>query len=139
MGSYLCLPLESPQFDGLRTLGGAGKGSGEIVHRVHLGAVHIELHGASPSLQVAQSQEDPVPPAVSQLQVVENHQVNLPVILQVTEDGCNQAQIGECEIRRVGGSKSLLDSLQVPRLGYRKECKSAGTGHLPHLKCQALF
>lgn len=84
MGPYLCPPLESPQFNGRRTLGEAREGSGKIVNRIHLGAVHIELYGASPSLQIAQSQQDPVPLAVSQLQVVENHQMDLPVILQVT-------------------------------------------------------
>lgn len=95
MGSYLCLPLESPQFNGLGTLGGAGKGSGEMAHRIHLGAVHIEFYRASPLLQVAQSQENPVPPAIRQLQVVENHQMNLPVILQVTEDGWKQAHTSQ--------------------------------------------
>lgn len=87
MGSYLCLPLESPQFNSLRTLGEARKGSGEIVNGIHLRAVHVELYGASSPVQIVQSQEDPVPPAVSQLQVVENHQMNLPIILQVTQDG----------------------------------------------------
>lgn len=91
--SYLCPSLESPQFNGLWTLGETRESSGEVVNGFHLGAVHIQLYRASPSLQVAQSQEDPVTLAVSQLQVVENHQMDLPIILQVTEDGCNQAQI----------------------------------------------
>lgn len=95
MGSYLCPPLESPQFNGLRILDEARKGSGEIGNGIHLGAVHVELYGASPSLQIAQSQEDPVPLAVSQLQVVENHQMDLPIILQVAQDGWNQAQINK--------------------------------------------
>lgn len=111
VGSYLRLPLESPQFNGLRTLGEARKGPGEIVKRIHLGAVYVELYRASPSLQIAQSQEDPVPPAVSQLQVVENHQMNLPIILQVTEDGWNQAQINEWWEKGNGGD-SVLNSLQ---------------------------
>lgn len=56
VGSYLCPPLESSQFNGRRTLCEARKGSGEIVNRIHLGAVHIKLYGASPSLQIAQFQ-----------------------------------------------------------------------------------
>ena len=83
VGSYVCLPLESPQFHSLRTLGEAGKGSGEVVDGVHACAVQEQLYGAGPPVEVGQSQQQPVPPAVSQLQVVENHQVNPPVVLQV--------------------------------------------------------
>lgn len=90
VGSYLRLPLECPQFKGLRVLGKARKGSGEVVHGIHLGTVQVEFYGASPSLQIAQSQENPVAPPISQLQVVENHQMDLPIILQVTEDGWSQ-------------------------------------------------
>lgn len=43
MRSYLWLPLESPQFNGLRILGEAGKGPGEIVNGIHLDAVQVEL------------------------------------------------------------------------------------------------
>lgn len=95
MGSYVCLPLESPQFHSLGTLGEAGEGSGEVVDGVHSGAVQEQLHGAGTPVQVGQSQQQPVPPAVSQLQVVENHQVNPPVVLQVTEDGWKQAPTSE--------------------------------------------
>lgn len=95
MGSHLGLPLESPQFNRSGTLGEASKGPGEIVNGIHLGAVQVELHGAGPSVQVGKSQEQPVPSAVSQLQVVENHQVNLPIILQIAEDGWKQTQIGQ--------------------------------------------
>lgn len=73
--SYLSFPLESPQLNGLRILGKARKGFGEIVNRIHLGAVHVELYSATSSLQIGQPQKDPVSPPVSQLQVVENYQV----------------------------------------------------------------
>ena len=59
-----------------------------------------------------QSQQQPVPPAVSQLQVVENHQVNPPVVLQVTEDGWNQARTNEWREKR-RGADSVPNSLQV--------------------------
>ena len=112
VGSYVCLPLESPQFHSLRTLGEAGKGSGEVVDGVHACAVQEQLYGAGPPVEVGQSQQQPVPPAVSQLQVVENHQVNPPVVLQVTEDGWNQARTNEWRKKR-RGADSVPNSLQV--------------------------
>lgn len=83
----LGLPLECPQFNGLWVLGEARKGSGEVAHRVRLSAVQVEFYRAISSLQIAQSQENPVAPPISQLQVVEHHQMDLSIILQVAEDG----------------------------------------------------
>ncbi|KAL0627982.1 Protein GVQW1 [Plecturocebus cupreus] len=64
--------IQKPRIFEFGTLGEASKGPGEIVNGIHLGAVQVELYGASPSLQIAQPQEDPVPPAVRQLQVTED-------------------------------------------------------------------
>lgn len=70
------------------------------MHRIHLSTVQVELYGASPSLQIAQSEENPVAPPISQLQVVENHQMYLPIVFQVTEDGCSQMQSKDLMRRR---------------------------------------
>ena len=114
MGSYLGLPLECPQFNGPRVLGEAGKGSGQVVHGIHLSTVQVELDGARPSVQTAQSQENPVAPPVGQLQVVEDHQVDLPIILQVPEDGCSQVQRQDT----VRGRDALLGKETVSSQGW---------------------
>lgn len=73
-----------------------------------------------------------MPPSVCQLQVVENHQMDLPVILQVTEDGWKQAQVNEwCDKWKGGkwrvnewcGKCPVLNSLLVTRLGCWTECE----------------
>lgn len=54
---------------------------------VHLGTVHVEIYRARTLQQIGQSQKYPMPLAVSQMQVVEHYQVDLPIILKVAENG----------------------------------------------------